>query len=55
MWINAILIKRISNVTNENDGNIGVLKDRIDTRDSFKYYHVLDTDQESAYIPTREQ
>ncbi len=38
MLINAIQMKWTNNVANENDGNIGVLKDMIDTRYGFKHY-----------------
>ncbi len=39
-----------NNVTNGENGNIGVLKDMIDIRDGFKHCDVLDTDQVEQII-----
>ncbi len=48
--INAIHFKWNNNVTDEEHGNISVLKDMIGIRDGFKYCVMLDIDQVEQII-----
>ncbi len=40
---NAIYLKWNNTITNEDNGNIGILRDMIDIRDGFKHCDVPDT------------
>ncbi len=48
--VNVIHLKWYNNITNEENGNVGVLKDMIDIRDGFKHCDALDIDHVKQII-----